>query len=80
MTLSRRDIAKLIEPTGLALVGLDRPRSSHYHLTLRRADGVAAMFILPSTPSDWRGLKNKVAELKRFARGDYNPIMQRNQK
>lgn len=75
--LNRRDVATLVTQAGLALVEIDKPRSSHYHVRAARPDGVTALFVLPSTPSDPRGLKNKLADLKRFARGDYNPILER---
>lgn len=75
--LSRKDVAKLVEEAGLVLASLHQPRRCHYHLHATRQDGLTAMFVLPSTPGDWRGLKNEVAKLKRFARGDYNPITPR---
>ena len=78
--LTRKDVAKLVADAGLVLASVEVPRSCHYHVRATRPDGLTAMFVLPSTPSDWRGLKNKLAELKRFARGDYTPIQQRSPK
>lgn len=75
--LSPRDVRRLIEETGCALVCLEKPRTGHYHALVSRPDGVQASFILPGTPSDCRGLLNKAAELRRFARGHYNPITKR---
>lgn len=75
--LSPRDVRRLIDETGCSLVSLDKPRTGHYHLRVARPDGLVATFILPSTPSDCRGLLNKTAELRRFARGHYNPITER---
>lgn len=75
--LSPRDVRRLIEGVGLVLVSLGKPRAGHYHVRLARADGTEAMFVLPSTPSDCRGLLNRTAELRRFARGQYNPITER---
>lgn len=78
--LSRRDVQRLVGDTGLSLVSLDKPRSSHYHLLVTRADGTTAMFVLPSSPSDKRGLLNILSRLKGFAKGTYNPITERNPK
>jgi len=80
MSLSRRQVQQLVEEAGLVLAGLDRPRSSHYHLHVTRSDGTTAMFVLPGSPGDCRGIKNELARLKRFARGDFNPITPRNPK
>lgn len=78
--LSRRDVQRLVEDTGLSLVSLAKPRSCHYHLLVARADGTTAKFVMSSTPSDKRGLLNILSRLKGFAKGTFNPITERNPK
>lgn len=80
MYLTERRVRQVVEDAGLILSAINKPRSGHYHLRVVRPDGFSAMFVMASTASDTRSLLNETARLRRFARGDFNPIKERNQK
>jgi|GEM_PF-2388337 len=65
-----RDIQKLIESAGLKVLRLVMTGSCHIKAFILTPDGRTPFVVFPATPSDWRGQKNKLAELKRIARGD----------
>lgn len=75
--ITPRDASRIVQDAGLQLVSQDRAGSNHIRIRVQRPDGHVATFILPSSPSDCRALKNESARLRRFARGDFNPIMER---
>lgn len=77
MALNRRDAQRLVEGAGLRLVSLDLARAGHPHARVARQDGLEATFVLPGSPSDKRSLANLSSLLRRFARGVYNPILER---
>lgn len=60
---------KIATEEGLTVTKTEPTRSSHIRIEARNSLGQEAFFICPSTPSDYRGLKNKRAEFRRFARG-----------
>lgn len=70
----------LVRGAGLELVEFCISGGSHIKARLRRpADGQCANFFFANSPSEQRGFNNKLAELRRFARGEYNPITRRDQ-
>ena len=70
----------LVSSAGLELVQTTVSGGTHIKARLRRpTDGQCANFFFAGTPSEKRGFNNKLAELRRFARGEYNPIAQRYQ-
>lgn len=72
-----REVRNLVERAGLKLVSCSHTGGNHVKATVQRSDGAVFMTIHPLSPSDWRGEKNKLAELKRFAAGVINPITPR---
>ena len=71
MTKYERDLKQRIERCGVTLIDLHRIGSGHYAALIRRSDGVEKRFFMPSTPSDWRGLLNKAADIKRWGKGQH---------
>ena len=63
-----KPFVELAESAGLKVERVDRGR--HLKLRVVAEDGRKATFIAPVSPSDHRGTKNKLAQLRRFARGD----------
>jgi len=77
---SGKYLLDLVNSAGLQIVEVCTSGSSHIKARLQRpADGQCANFYFASSPSERRGFNNKLAELKRFARGEYNPITRRDQ-
>ena len=68
---------QLVEAAGLAVVSVNVPRSGHVKVWVMRPDQATAMFIFAGSPSDKRAAQNNLCRLKRFARGDFNPITER---
>lgn len=68
---------QLIAAAGLTVVSVDVPRSGHVKARVQRADGHTALFVFAGSPSDKRASMNNLCRLKRFARGDFNPILER---
>lgn len=60
--------AEAIE-AGLELVSVETRGSGHYCCTYRRSDGFVFKHFCPKTTSDHRSAKNRLARLKRVARG-----------
>lgn len=61
---------EMIEGAGLAV---DRiVQGKHFKFYVRAPDGEPHVFIAPRTGSDWRGDKNKLAQLRLFARQHIN--------
>ena len=61
------DIREMVERNGLALVSV--VRNNHFKARVRRADGKESLQVFPCSVSDRRGLANREAALRRFARG-----------
>lgn len=72
-------VLSLTRTAGLTIVQCCKTGSSHIKARLQRPDGAQANFIFAGSPSEKRGFNNKLAELRRFARGEYNPIARRDQ-
>lgn len=70
-------VLTLAKSAGLTIVELRPTGHSHIRARLRRPDGCEANFFFASTPSEKRGFNNKLSELRRFARNEYNPVTQR---
>lgn len=68
---------QLISAAGLVLVDLAVARSGHVKAHVQRADGATALFVFAGSPSDVRASQNNLCRLRRFARGDFNPIVER---
>jgi hypothetical protein len=68
---------QLVEAAGLAVVSVNVPRSGHVKVQVARSDNTTALFVFAGSPSDKRAAQNNLCRLKRFARGDYNPITER---
>lgn len=68
---------QLVEAAGLTAVSTDVPRSGHVKVKVQRADGQTALFVFAGSASDRRAAQNNLCRLKRFARGDFNPILER---
>lgn len=72
-------VLSLTRTAGLTIVECCKTGGSHIKARLQRPDGCEANFFFASSPSEQRGFNNKLAELRRFARGEYNPIARRDQ-
>ena len=64
-----REIKALIERAGLELIEVEMRGSGHLMAWVRAADGRKMPSTFPATASDHRSDLNKLAELRRFARG-----------
>lgn len=77
---SNKYLLDLVSSAGLRIVEVSTTGGTHIKARLQRpADGQCANFFFAGTPSEKRGFNNKLAELRRFARGEYNPIAARYQ-
>lgn len=73
-------LQSLVQGAGLEIIEVCISGGSHIKARLRRpADGQCANFFFASSPSEQRGFNNKLAELRRFARCEFNPITRRDQ-
>ena len=72
-----REVKKLVEAAGLTLVSIAHSGGNHIKAVVQNHDGGQFITFHPLTPSDRRGEKNKLAELRRFARGILSPIQSR---
>lgn len=72
-----REVRQLVERAGLTLVSCTHSGGNHIKAVVQRQDGSTFISFHPLSPSDVRGEKNKLAELKRFAIGLINPIQRR---
>ncbi len=68
---------QLVDAAGLSVVSVDVPRSGHVKIVVMRSDQNTALFVFAGSASDKRSAQNNLCRLKRFARGDFNPIVQR---
>lgn len=71
------DARQLVEREGLTVLEIAHTRAMHIRVRVRNKSGVCANFFVASTPSDWRGSRNIRSELRRFAKGLFNPISDR---
>jgi hypothetical protein len=62
-----RDVKEMVERCGLRIVVLEHNR--HIKARVQRADGAESVQVFPCSVSDHRGLLNREAALRRFARG-----------
>ena len=60
------------QEAGLELLDVENRGSGHYCCTYRRSDGFVFKHFCPKTTSDHRSAKNRLARLKRVARGISN--------
>lgn len=79
MQRGQRLARELVQAAGLDLLEMAVSGGSHLRVTIRRPDGATVVSFFALTPSDRRGQLNKLAELRRFARGAFNPITERKQ-
>jgi len=70
-------VLSLAQCAGLQIIELKMTGGTHIKARLQRLDGTSANFIFANSPGEKRGFNNKLAELRRFARGEYNPITRR---
>lgn len=70
-------VLDLVSIAGLRIVDVKMTGGTHIKARLQREDGFTANFIFANSPSEKRGFHNKLADLRRFARGEYNPITPR---
>lgn len=77
MKSSQKQAVAMAKQVGLEVMSVCQSGGSHVKCKLRRADGTEALFFFALTPSDKRAEKNNLCFLRRFARGDYTPVMAR---
>jgi hypothetical protein len=64
---SARETMRLARREGFADIRIDY---RHAHPVLRATkDGAPVKLVIPRTPSDWRGKRNCLAQMRRIARG-----------
>ena len=63
-----REIERMVEAAGLEIISTEK--NCHHKVRVRRADGRESVQVFACTPSDKRGALNRMAALKRFARGE----------
>lgn len=73
MNAQEREVRKLAKTAGLEVVECRISGGNHIRMVVRRKDGETCLSFSPLSPSDVRGRKNKLAELRRFASGINNP-------
>ena len=73
MKAREREACKLAEKAGLKVLEIGLSGGNHIRMRLQRADGETCLSFAPLSPSDHRGAKNKLAELRRFASGKQDP-------
>lgn len=73
MNARERETRKLAEKAGLKVIEFGLSGGNHIRMRLQRADGETFLSFAPLSPSDHRGTKNKLSELRRFADGKTNP-------
>jgi hypothetical protein len=72
MSKREREIRALVKQAGLVVVLMNVSGGGHYKAVLQNAAGIRAIHVFPATGSDWRGAKNRLADLRRFARATDN--------
>lgn len=73
MNAREREVCKLVEKAGLKVLEIGISGGCHIRMRVQRADGQTCLAFAPLTPSDRRGAKNKLSELRRFATGRTDP-------
>lgn len=73
MNAREREARKLAERAGLKVLELSLSGGNHIRMRLQRDDGATFLSFAPYSPSDHRGAKNKLSELRRFACGKADP-------
>jgi hypothetical protein len=73
MSTREREARKLAEKAGLKVLDVRLSGGNHIRMRLQRDDGETFLSFAPLSPSDHRGDKNKLAELRRFAAGKVSP-------
>lgn len=63
--MKEREIREMVASAGLSVVDIQRNR--HWKVTVATPSGTCKV-IFPTSVSDYRGLKNKVAHLRNLAR------------
>ena len=67
MCIPQKAIREMIEKAGLTVVSIQTTK--HHKARVRRADGTECIQVFSASPSDHRGMLNRQAALRRFARG-----------
>lgn len=62
-----RAIKSMISTAGLICQSLEITGGNHVSARLQAADKTCRKFIFSATPSDWRGDRNRMSMLRRFA-------------
>lgn len=75
-----REVKKLVEAAGLTLVSITHSGGTHLKAIVQNSGGGQFISFHALTPSDHRGEKNKLAELRRYARGVLSPVQSRSKK
>lgn len=65
-----RQFIQEIKSAGLTLVEFGFTGSGHLKARVRSGEGPVLTVVAPCTGSDWRGQRNRKAQLRRIARGD----------
>jgi hypothetical protein len=73
MKAREREARQLADKAGLKVLEFGLSGGNHIRMRLQRDDGETLLSFAPLSPSDHRGNKNKLAELRRFAAGKESP-------
>lgn len=78
MKSTKRQLIQEAIKCGLEVLNVELSGGDHYRLRLKNAHGVEANFIAPNSCSDnRRATLNRESVYRRFAKGSFNPVMQR---
>lgn len=71
---NQKQVARdLVAAAGLDVRSMTKSGSGHIKVEVAAPDGRTTLAYFANTPSDYRGNRNKLADLRRFARGDVSP-------
>lgn len=68
MSKGMREARRLLEAEGLEVLAGEYSGGTHLRVQCRRGDGAERFFMFPGTPGEQRWVKNKRAEVRRWAR------------
>lgn len=64
-----REIRRMVESSGLQCLELSTTGGNHYAVRAQLKCGTTKKIVFSNTPGDFRGDKNRLAQLRRFAAG-----------
>ncbi|MFN3888111.1 MAG: hypothetical protein ACK4MG_14245 [Aquabacterium sp.] len=72
-----RDARRMAEAEGVEILEAGLTKGDHIKLRCRNQQGLVANIFMSATPSDFRAAAKRRSQLRRFADGRWNPLMER---